>query len=260
MQIIVHPGFHKTGTSSLQAYLAANRAALAVQMRIVLLDELKEPLRFATHYSIGQDPFDLAGFTAGFARVCESLAAEAAKTILISSEGLSGRTPGKSGIMDYAAAAPLAAAMETAVRAVFGAGVDLTLLYTTRAPLPWLNSAWRHNLVGYRITQDFGQFCETYAKAADFTVITDQVARAIRRAKVVVTPLEQVQPQPANAVLNLLNLPAGLCQSLADPGLKNAGITQGMAAQLLAINRSSVSDAKAKDLKAIALRQRGQGG
>lgn len=256
MRIIVHPGFHKTGTSSLQAYLAANRAALSGYARIVLLDELQEPLRFATHFCIGRDPFDLAGFTASFADVCEDLAQKPVQTVVISCEGLSGRTPGKRGIMDYAAAVPLANAMKMAISAVFGSKIDLTFLYTTRTAVPWLNSAWRHNLVGYRITQDFTAFCAEFAKAADFDRITDQVARNVGGAAVIVTPLEQVMHQPAKAVLQLLNLPVDAIARLREPGLKNAGISQALATEILAINRSSVTDAEAKRLKAIAIGQR----
>ena len=256
MRIILHPGFHKTGTSSLQAYLTANRAALAAHVRIVLLDELKEPLRFATHFSIGQDPFDLAGFTASFAQHCEGWAAEAAQTLVISCEGLSGRTPGKRGIMDYAAAAPLASSMERAIKAVFGGKVDLTYLYTTREPDAWLSSAWRHNLMGYRVTEDFETFCALYGRSADFAAIIDQIRGVLRRAKLVVTPLETVSAAPAGpaeAILHLLDLPQGLRAGLHNPGLRNAGITAGQAAQLLAINRSDVTDADAKRLKASVI-------
>lgn len=251
----MHPGFHKTGTSSLQAYLGANRAALADHVRIVLLDELKDPLRFATHYSIGQDPFELAGFTSSFAHICEGLLAEPAPTIVISCEGLSGRTPGKRGIMDYAAAAPLAGAMERAIKATLGK-VDLTFLYTTRAPDDWLSSAWRHNLVGYRVTEDFPTFCATYGKAADFGAITDQIRGVLRRAKLVVTPLETVSAAlagPAEAILQLLDLPHDLRATLRNPGLRNTGITPAQAARLLAINRSEVSDETAKRQKSAVL-------
>lgn len=141
MRIIVHPGFHKTGTSSLQACLAANRAALAERLRLVLLDELPAPVRCATRFAVGLDPLDLAAFTASFCETCEGLADTAAPAIVISCEGLSGRTPGKHGIIDYAAALPLAQAMERGFQAVFGRSADVTFLYTTRARQPWLHSA-----------------------------------------------------------------------------------------------------------------------
>lgn len=249
----MHPGFHKTGTSSLQASLAINRAALSGHARIVLLDELKEPLRFATRFAVGHDPFDLAGFTASIATLCDGLAQTPAQTLVISCEGLSGRTPGKNGILDYTAAIPLAGAIETAMRAVFGGKIDLTFLYTTRGAGPWINSAWRHNLAGYRITDDFDAFCARYRKAANFRAITDQIAANLRKAKVIVTPLEQVFEHPATAVLHLLDLPAGLTETLRNPGIKNAGISDTLAAELLAINRSPVTDAEAKRLRTVAI-------
>ena len=253
MRIIVHPGFHKTGTSSLQACLAANRAALAERLRLVLLDELPAPVRCATRFAVGLDPLDLAAFTASFCETCEGLADTAAPAIVISCEGLSGRTPGKHGIIDYAAALPLAQAMERGLQAVFGRSADVTFLYTTRARQPWLHSAWRHNLAGYRMTLDFDQFCAVYGKAADFAAITDQIRRAVRRSKVVVTPLETVLARPADAILHLLELPGGWDEKMKNPGVKNTGISQGLAAVLLAINRSDVSDAEAKSQRAAAI-------
>ena len=236
----------------MQASLAINRAALSSHVRIVLLDELKEPLRFATRFAVGQDPFDLAGFTASFATLSNGLAQRPAQALIFSCEGLSGRTPGKNGITDYAAAIPLAGAIETAMRAVFGGKVDLTFLFTTRCAGPWLNSAWRHNLAGYRITDDFDAFCARYGKAADFKAITDQIAANLPRAKVIVTPLEQVFDHPAKAFFQLLDLPAGLAETLRNPGVKNAGISDTLATELLAINRNPVTDAEAKRLRSRA--------
>ena len=258
MRVILHPGFHKTGTSSLQACLAANRTTLAPHARIVLLDELTEACRCATHYCISHDPFDLAGFTGAFAQMCEDVAANA-QTLLISCEGLSGRTPGKKGIVDYRAAVPLAAAMAEGVKAVFGGKTKLTLVYTTRQSPGWMSSAWRHNLYGYRITEDFDAFCNRCAGAADFAAITGAVAQKLRRAEVISVPLETVQDAalgPAEAVLHLLDLPAALRASLRNPGLRNAGRDTDTTAAMLALNRSDLPDDEVKRRK-LALVRRG---
>ena len=252
MRVILHPGFHKTGTSSLQACLAANRAALAPYARVVLLDELTDPIRYATQYCLGHDPFDLAGFTGAFAQLCEALAATGAQSLVISSEGLSGRTPGKNGIVDYRAAVPLAQAMASGVRAVFGGKARLTLLYTTRAAQGWMYSAWRHNLFGYRITEDFDAFCLRYRGAADFAAITAEVSQKLPWAEVISVPLEEVQDSPlgpAKAVLSLLNLPQSVQAALRNPGLRNAGHSPSDAAAMLAWNRSDLTDAEVKARK-----------
>lgn len=250
MRVILHPGFHKTGTSSLQACLEANRAALAPYARIVLLDELARPLRYATGYATGGDPLDLAGFTAAFAQVCDSVAG--AGTVLISCEGLSGRTPGKKGIVDYGAAVPLAGAMAAAVKAVFGGKAALRLIYTTREPLGWLSSAWRHNLFGYRVTEDFDAFSTRCAAATDFAAITGQIARSLRRAEVTSVALEEVQNAPlgpAEAVLALLDVPDAVRKGLHNPGQRNVGRDADVAAALLALNRSDLPDDEVKRRK-----------
>ncbi len=253
--MILHPGFHKTGTSSLQACLAINRAALAPYARIVLLDALAGPVRYATRFATGGDLLDLAGFSAAFADVCAAVAG--ADTVVISCEGLSGRTPGKKGIVDYRAAVPLAHAMAAGVRAVFGGKARLTLLYTTRGAQGWLLSAWRHNLLGYRVTEDFDAFSARCAGAADFAAITGQVAQTVRRAQVTSVALESVQNAPlgpAEAVLALLDLPEAVRAGLVNPGLRNMGSSADLSAALLALNRSDLPDDEVKRRKTALLR------
>lgn len=257
MRVILHPGFHKTGTSSLQACLAANRAALAPYCRIVLQDELTPPLRHATRFCLEHDPLDLASFTATFAETCQKLAREDAQTLVMSCEGLSGRTPGKNGVKTYAAAPPLAFAMQDAIRAVWGRKTDLTLLYTTRDAESWLSSAWRHNLWGYRVTEDFPAFREIYGKAADFTAITSQISAGLKWAQLQIAPLHSVENAaagPAEAILRLLPLPEDLRPTLINPGLRNNGRSEAISAAFLALNRSGLSDDELKRRKAALLR------
>lgn len=253
--MILHPGFHKTGTSSLQACLAANRAALAPHAQIVLLDALERPVRYATRFATGGDPLDLAGFSAAFAEVCATVTG--ADTVVISCEGLSGRTPGKKGIVDYGAAVPLAQAMAAGVRTVFGGKARLTFLYTTREAQGWLSSAWRHNLSGYRVTEDFDTFSARCAEAADFAAITGQVAQTVQRAEVIQVALESVQTAPlgpAEAVLALLDLPGAARAGLVNPGVRNVGSPAELSAALLALNRSDLSDEEVKRRKAALSR------
>jgi hypothetical protein len=258
MRIILHAGFHKTGTSSLQAILARHRAALLPHARLVLHDEMADVLKRATRFAVGGDPFDLAGFNAAFVALCERLAAEGHQTLILSCEGLSGRTPGKKGINDYSAALPLAQAMSACVKAVFGAKAEQHFLYTTRDAESWLYSAWRHNLAGYRVTEDFDSFRSTCAKAADFPALIANLTTALPRATLTSVALEEIQAEPAGpaeAVLRLLDLPAGLRASIRDIGVRNAGRSADLSAELLALNRSTLPDTEVKARKAALLRR-----
>lgn len=256
MRIILHAGFHKTGTSSLQAILARHRAALLPHARLVLHDEMAEALKRATRFAVGGDPFDLAGFNAAFVGLCERLASEGHQTMILSCEGLSGRTPGKKGITDYSAAIPLAQAMSDCVAAVFGDRADQQFLYTTRDPESWLYSAWRHNLAGYRVTEDFETFRTACAGAADFPPIIKALRAALPRATLTDVALEDVCDSPAGpaeAVLRLLDLPADLRDRIKDIGVRNAGRSSEISDQLLALNRSTLTDAEVKAAKAALL-------
>lgn len=258
MRIILHAGFHKTGTSSLQAILARHRAALLPHARLVLHDEMADALKRATRFAVGGDPFDLAGFNAAFVTLCERLAAEGHRTLILSCEGLSGRTPGKKGITDYSAAVPLAQAMSDCVAAVFGDGADQQFLYTTREAESWLYSAWRHNLSGYRVTEDFATFRAACAAAADFPAIITALRAALPRATLTDVALEDIRDLPAGpaeAVLRLLDLPAALRDRIRDLGIRNEGRSPEISAELLALNRSTLSDAEVKAAKAALLRR-----
>jgi hypothetical protein len=257
VRIILHAGFHKTGTSSLQAILARHRAALLPHARLVFRDEMSEALKRATRFATGGDPFDLAGFNVAFATLCEGLASEGHQTLILSCEGLSGRTPGKRGITDYRAAVPLAQAMSACLKAVFGGKADQHFLYTTRNAESWLYSAWRHNLAGYRVTEDFDSFRSTCAKSADFPTLIADLTAALPRARLTSVALEEVQAEPAGpaeAILRLLDLPRDLRATIRDIGIRNAGRSADISAELLALNRSSLSDAEVKARKAALLR------
>ncbi|HAC50653.1 MAG TPA: hypothetical protein DCE85_15435, partial [Sulfitobacter sp.] len=58
-RIILHPGFHKTGTSSLQATLRANRTALKPHVALRLRWHMKDLLHATRGYSTWRDPLTL---------------------------------------------------------------------------------------------------------------------------------------------------------------------------------------------------------
>ena len=109
-----------------------------------------------------------------------------------------------------------------------------------------LQRAWRHNLAGCCIPQDFAEFCDIFGRAAGFAALIDQVA------------LHLIQRHPARAVFQRLNLPTHLVWLLRDPGVESAGISHAMSAKLRATSRSTAADAQATLSKARAMRRAGQ--
>ena len=61
-RIVVHAGFHKTGTSTVQALLRDNREALKPYLRSMLKGGMTELLSAARGFSTWRDPVTLAKF------------------------------------------------------------------------------------------------------------------------------------------------------------------------------------------------------
>ena len=256
MKVTLHPGFHKTGTSGVQAVLRANRRRIAPLAGVLLLRDLGPAVAASTAYATTRDPADLVRFQAAFAA---GLAAHRERpALIISCEGLCGRTPGKRGISDYSAALPLCKAMAQALEDVISPSLVLTFAFTTRAAQPWLSSAWRHNLAGYRVTEDFAEWAALYGHAAQFDTILQQVQHALPAHRVISLPLEQALDDvlgPAGPVLRLAGFPVRRLARFAPVGRVNTGPSAAQATELLRLNRLGLTDGDLRAAKRAYLAQ-----
>ena len=247
-RILIHPGFHKTGTSSLQHMLWINRDRLSPHAALLLLRHLQPATKLIHAYSRTQSPVHLTDLV----DVLDAVFRDAGLTaddgddrdLLISCEALSGHLPGWPGVEDYAAA-PVIATFLTGYLAERFAGAEIVVAYTTRAPEAWLNSAWRHHLAGQRLRLDWPAFRERYAGAADLDAVVASVAGAISPVPVYALPLEEARLHPlgpGGAMLELLDLPEAVRANLAGVGHDNRGADAALARDLLALNLSDGKD------------------
>ena len=258
--VLVHPGFHKTGTSSLQRGLEANAARLAPRLRVLLADDLGEAPMIARRYSVAPKPRRLAAFAAAFGKLAETLDPDDPRPLLISAEALAGQIPGRRGIEAYDAAPALVEAMALALRARLGADAPLTFWFTTRAPEAWLRSVYWQNLRTTRVTEDFATYARLLARAADLEAVVARVrARLDGRAEIAAQPLERCADAPLG--------PLGA--ALARPGVASDGLAPLIAYNIqppdavdrfLALNRSELDDATLSATKRELLRAYRKGG
>ncbi|MEJ2020095.1 MAG: hypothetical protein P8X51_18060 [Maritimibacter sp.] len=149
-RVIVHAGFHKTGTTSLQSFLKRNTDALAPYAAIYLQRALKRARYLGRIY--GQRPVFWRRwmFRRGFREFLASI--PDAPTIVISRESFSGMMLGYRGARlrrcrRYASMAiPLAREIIRELRRRFGPEVEIEFLYTTREGESFLKSTWGHVL------------------------------------------------------------------------------------------------------------------
>ncbi len=255
MRILLHPGFHKTGPSSLQRGALARARDLDPDLRVLLTPDILNAARAARRYSAQPSPRTMARFSDEFAAVIRQLDADDPRALMISSEDLSGHLPGLRGVTTYLAAPALVHGAVAVLRAHFGASAEITVWFTTRAAAPWLQSLYWQNLRAQRLTDDFETFRARLAPAADHARIVGE-ARDMAGSQAVVQSCDietcgAAPLGPLGAALGLLGVPLDRLAPLPRHNLQ----PEDAASELLALNRSALPDDALAEAKREVLRK-----
>ena len=245
-RIVIHMGFHKTGTWSVQQVLRDNRKALRPHMRSLLRWAFSDVVSAARGYSMWRDPVTLLKFNTRFARVLADLPAMPKRVLCLSAEELAGHLPGRDDMGDYSAAPVLAAEMADIAQAQFPRA-EIVFYLSTRAPDAWIESAYWQHVKSSSLTLDFDAFCARYPDAATLDSTVTQIAHAVPCA-VHHTRLEDTTHLPlgpATPVLNLCEVPAATQATLTRAPAANTRPDMDVLARLLDANRT-ITDAKAR--------------
>ena len=251
--IVIHSGFHKTGTSTLQHLLRRNRPALKAHMRIVLKGEMPELTHAARGYSTWRDPFTLDKFAHRFRALLERVGQMPKRVLCLTAEELSGHLPGREGIPDYSAAPVLAGEM-VGILADMHPGTPITFYLTLRDPEPWLRSAYWEHVKASSMTRDWADFAQATRPGADLDAAADAVAAAVP-GLVIRQRLEDCTGQPlgpAGPLLDICGIPPDLQQGLDLVPPANTRHDDTVLLALLSANRAySDRDARQAAKRAI---------
>lgn len=242
-RVIVHAGFHKTGTSSAQQFLRANGEYIYPRCAMVLPGRLRTTAaKMAGRYSRFGTPGLLDQFGDDLHGLLSKITLKN-RSIIISDENLAGRMPGRDGQLDYAATPALMARAEAVIHDIFGADADVVFQFSTRAPAAWLRSTYKHNLRTSRLTVDEAKYNAAHAAAADLEAVTDAVAQAVTGTVLTADLKDLTGPNgPAQPLIDLMDLPDHLLRKLQPHPQQNIGPRNNMIDGLLALNRSDMSD------------------
>lgn len=263
-RVIVHAGFHKTGTTSLQAFLGRNAQRLQPYMAIYQKTDLKRARYLGRWY--GQRPVFWRRwlFRLGFRAFLQSV--PDAPVIVISRESFSGmmlrfrggrlRPPRRYAPM----AIPLAQEIIRETRHRFGPDVRIEFLYTTRAARPFVNSLWRHILRTSKLTQDEARFTAGFTPLPDLEAEAETIRQAIAPVPVHTAALEDYADHPfgpAQALLDLVNVPPETQAKLRPVDRHNPGQSEALSQEFLKMNRSHLRGRKLYEAKeALAMAER----
>ncbi|OWU85615.1 hypothetical protein ATO6_01400 [Oceanicola sp. 22II-s10i] len=251
---VIHAGFHKTGTTSVQTVLKEAQATLRPMVQVMMKAEMQDLLHAARGYSTWRDPLTLAKFATRADALVTGLKSLRRLPLILSAEELSGHMPGRDGIDDYGAAPDLMAELTAAILRRFPKA-EVHVVYSTRAPESWLRSAHWEHVKSSSMTEDFDSFAARIGPAADLDAAARAVAARIAPAPVHCLPLEDT-PAPAAAILSLAGLPADTIATLPPVPRRNAGRPE-LLAELLHINRTIPDRDARRDAKKARLRQAG---
>lgn len=263
MRVLVHAGFHKTGTTSLQTFLARNRAALAPVFDYFGPGDLNNAGRLSHRYAQRPFPWRLRRFRRSLRTFLAGVPLPASGLMVISRENFAGLMPGHRGLRgrplrDFASAAtPLAQAIVTELRHRFGADVEVEFLYTTRMRESWLTSVHGHLLRSIDLTDDFATFRAGFAGLVSLDDQAAQIARALAPVPVHTAALEDLGHQPhgpATALLDLARVPPDLRAMLSPPPPPaNTGQPADLRAAFLALNRQGLPRHRLRSEKEVLL-------
>lgn len=257
MRVILHAGFHKTGTTTLQQALHRNRDALAPHLRLIPRATMMPAGRTARAFSASGDPLEMALFRYELAQAIEGWDSTDPRPVVISQEDLCGHMPGRHGVDRYGAAVAL---MQAAVKTLADVhpGARPEVFFSTRAAEPWLASVHAQHLRATRMRLDAAEFAERYREAADLAAVADAVAAALAPLPVHRAALEECRDRPLgplDPLLDLLDLPDASRAGLEPQPPANTAPPADCAAELLALNRSRMEDAAVHAAKQALLRE-----
>ena len=243
-QILLHPGFHKTGTSAIQHFLWVNRVALAPYVDLRLFRHLKPIVETCAQFSRSGDPLDLIDFVSKMDAFSQTYPLIKNRDLVVSCKGLCGHLPGNKMTPNYDAVPTLL----TYVAGYFAEkypDAQVKVIFTTRAPEPWLFSVYRQRLRADRMTMTFEQFKGVFTPMADLDRVVTDVAEALAPLPVMFLPMEDAIRHPLGpgaAIVDLLNVPEDVRRDLVPVGRDAQGPEPAIWQQFLALNSSNQPD------------------
>jgi hypothetical protein len=252
-RIIIHAGFHKTGTSSIQATLRENRVTMKRKIALRMRWHMQDLLAATRGYSTWRDPLTMIKVQHRFGLMINDLPSMPRRTLIISAEELAGHLPGRDDITDYSAAPVLLYAFWEIAKKRYPAA-EIVIYLSTRAPAPWLASAHWEHVKASNMTLDFDDFAQKYEGAANLDAMVTDIASRVpvpvyhkRLEECTALPLG-----PATPLLDLCDLPQDVLSQMVSIPPENSRMGDDVLQALLQVNRTiKGSDARKAAKKLI---------
>ncbi len=246
--VIIHAGFHKTGTTSVQAMIERERDRLSDYANFYVKGQIGPARDIARRYGQFPNRYTLKRFADAFEEFLNKC--PSGKPIVISRETLSGAMLTGEGRWPFRRdrykriSLNLARVMVQAAQNVFGPEVQVTLLYTTRDDAGYLRSVYGHMLRDSELTESFEEFQQRFRHEINLQKTANKISKALPKVNVVTASLAEISQSargPGQIILDVLNIPNDLQAQIKPPIMRNnPGISDELADQLLQLNQTDM--------------------
>lgn len=258
-RVVIHAGFHKAGTTSVQQTLRANRKLLMPAVAMRLKGQMTKLLHATRGYSMRGDALTLAKVKHRFDVLLDRMPPMPHRCLVISAEDLSGQMPGRGDLMDYSATPILMDAISRKITELFPK-TEYLIYFSTCRPDAWLKSAYWEHVRSSSMTLDFDQFETKYSAAADFDQIIAQTKDAVP-CPVHYAPLEDcvdLRLGPTDPLLDLCDVPDDLRAQIVPQSKVSTPDSDAVLLALLEANRAYADSDTRKAAKQEILAQGAQ--
>ncbi len=252
--IVFHAGFHKTGTTSLQAALRLHAPDLAplfgVETRATS-PRLLAAAEAARDHSAAPTQTSLSALNDRLIDWTQGVTLQPGQGLLVSCEDFSGHMPGRFGVQTYHAALPVTAAIRSTLTARWPR-CRLTFLFTTREPAGWLRSIHWQLSKHDELTLGPKRFARAFASAAAFVPLLADLRAHLAGTDVLdadLANLAQRRLGPVEALYDAARLPDDLRARLPVPPHANKAPPHDLARIFVKLNRSDLPRSEIRRLK-----------
>lgn len=243
-RVVIHAGFHKTGTTTAQQFLMRNGKHIWPYHAIAIQHRIQIPLHYALTYSTGAGASTLEGFRKSFSNFLKTLSLGGRRGLIISAENLAGMMPAKNPLVDgYSSCPTLMKTVAECIEDVIDPNPDMRFHFSTRGRADWLRSLWWHNLSKTRLTQSLSDFSASFGTSCDLDETVARVQKTVGPYPVTSMALEHASNQrfgPATPLIDLLELPQAAQDKLENLPAQNVMPPRDLVQQFLALNQSDL--------------------
>ena len=240
--MIIHAGFHKTGTTTVQNVLKSQYPFLSPHVCVILKSDVSQLCQTAQAYATKPGKARLSAFREAAAACFGDMSDDDARPILLSAEDLCGAIPGRSGRIGY----PHATTLLTTLISQITPDCAPQIYLSTRAALPWLKSCYAHNLRHGRTRLSRDDFIAAHA-GPSLRDIADDIASALDGVPLTTAALEDTSASaqgPLTPILDLLNLATELREPLRPTSVANPSLPPDIQTAFLLLNREENDGAR----------------